>query len=96
MAKLKYPPQAGEKRLCLSLFCMMMLGVISTVAIIYSIVLVYLPSIKELQADLVGPKMCTTILTQGNLTGMDVCDGWSSCTEWCLSSVGKTHSRPDS
>ena len=29
--------------------------------------------------------MCTTLKKEGNLTGADKCDGWTSCEEWCLS-----------
>ncbi len=90
MPKLQNPPQGGEKRLCLTLFCTMMLSVISAVAIIYSIVIVYIPAMKELDSTLEGPKMCTTLATEGNLTNTDACGGekaWSSCEEWCLSMV---------
>lgn len=93
MAKIKYPPQAGERRLCLTLFCSMMLAVISSVAIIYSIVIVYIPAIDVLEANMEGPKMCTTIETMGNLTGTDTCT-WYSCKEWCLSSVSNFNFMP--
>ena len=49
MAKIQYPPQGGEKRLCLTLFCTMLLSIISAVSIIYSIVIIYVPSVRELQ-----------------------------------------------
>ena len=52
MAKMQYPPQAGEKRLCLTIFCAMMTAVMSAVVVIYSIVIVYNPSIIELQSNL--------------------------------------------
>ena len=90
MPKIQYPPQGGEKRLCLTLFCTMMLSVISAVAIIYSIVIIYIPSVNVLQSKLVGPKMCTTLIKEGNLTGIETCDKWSSCEEWCLSKVSYT------
>lgn len=87
MPKLQYPPQAGEKKLCLTLFCTMMLSVMSAVAIIYAIVIVYVPAQIVLESNLQGPKMCTTLSKQGNLSGIDVCNGWTSCAEWCLSKV---------
>ena len=71
MPKIQYPPQAGEKRLCLSIFCTMMTSVMSAVAIIYSIVIIYNPSVIELNSNLQGPKMCTTVSTQRNLKGPD-------------------------
>ena len=49
MAKIQYPPQGGEKRLCLTRFCTMLLSIISAVSIIYSIVIIYVPSVRELQ-----------------------------------------------
>ena len=49
MPKVKYPPQGGEKNLCLTLFCTMMLSVISAVAIIYAIVIIYIPSAAVLK-----------------------------------------------
>ena len=52
MPKLQNPPQAGEKRLCLSIFCSMMTAVMSAVVVIYAIVIVYKPSIIELQSNL--------------------------------------------
>ena len=44
MPKIQYPPQGGEKHLCLTLFCTMMLSVMSAVAIIYAIVIIYIPA----------------------------------------------------
>ncbi len=52
MPKLQNPPQAGEKRLCQSLFLTMLLAVISAVAVIYSTVIIYKPSFIELTASL--------------------------------------------
>ncbi len=31
------------------------------------------------------PKMCTTLQKEGNVSGADNCQGWTSCEEWCLS-----------
>ena len=44
--------------------------------------------------DLQGPKMCTTLAKLGNLSGIDVCNGWTSCVEWCLSKVSQISSSP--
>ena len=90
MPKLKNPPQGGEKYLCLTLFCTMMLSVMSAVAVIYAIVIIYVPSKRVLESNLSGPKMCTTLSMQRNLVGVDICDGWTACVEWCLSKVSLT------
>ena len=54
MPKLKNPPQGGEKYLCLTLFLTMFLSVVSAVAIIYSIVIIYLPSKIVLESNITG------------------------------------------
>ena len=56
MPKVKYPPQGGEKNLCLTLFCTMMLSVISAVAIIYAIVIIYIPSAAVLKVTKLSSK----------------------------------------
>ena len=91
MAKLKNPPQGGEKFLCITLFVTMFLSVVSTVAIIYSVVIIYLPSKKVMESNMIGPVMCTTLANERNIDNNTACgDGgyhWSSCEEWCLSTV---------
>lgn len=87
MAKLQNPPQGGEKYLCLTLFCTMMLAVVSAVAIIYSIVIIYVPSKIVLESNLTGPIMCTTLSSERKIVGIENCANWSSCEEWCLSKV---------
>ena len=52
--KLKNPPQGGEKWLCLTIFFTMLLAVVSTVGIIYAIVIIYLPSIAVLESGMTG------------------------------------------
>jgi hypothetical protein len=89
MPKILYPPQAGERNLCLSVFCTMMMSIVAAVLIIYAIVIIYLPAKIVLESTLQGPKMCTTLSKEGNLTGEEVCLGWTSCHEWCLSVVSK-------
>ena len=65
----------------------MMLSVVSAVAIIYAIVIVYVPAKKELDSNLKGPTMCTTLALEKDLVGVETCDGWTACVEWCLSKV---------
>ena len=91
MPKLQNPPQGGEKYLCLTLFCTMMLSVVSAVAIIYSIVIIYLPSKMVLESNITGPAMCTTLSMERNIDSIEFCHNWSSCEEWCLSKVCKGH-----
>ena len=50
MPKLQNPPQGGEKYLCLTLFLTMMMAVVSAVAIIYSIVIIYVPAKTVLES----------------------------------------------
>ena len=88
MPKLKNPPQGGEKYLCLTLFCTMMLSVMSAVACIYAIVIIYVPSKRVLESNLkVNPIKCTTTSMVQNIVGIENCEGWTSCIEWCLSKV---------
>jgi len=100
--KLKNPPQGGEKWLCLTIFFTMLLAVVSTVGIIYAIVIIYLPSIAVLESGMTGDVMCTTLETQRSIdtiwtpeleaAGTPTCGngtGWSSCEEWCLSTSNK-------
>ena len=54
MPKVQYPPQAGEKRLCISLFLTMMMSVVSAVIIIYCIVIIYIPAKIVLESNLTG------------------------------------------
>ena len=89
MPKIQFPPQGGEKRLCLSLFCSMIMTVIFAVLVIYAVVIIYLPAKTELESNLQGPKMCTVLSLERKLSGIEVCDGWSSCEEWCLSIVSQ-------
>ena len=65
----------------------MMLAVVSAVAIIYSIVIVYVPAKTVLDSNLQGPKMCTSLSMAQEVTGVENCEGWTSCHEWCLSKV---------
>ena len=75
MAKLKIPPQGGEKHLCITLFLTMILSVVSTVAIIYSVVIIYLPSKMVLESQMIGPVMCTTLSNARNIDDKTSCGG---------------------
>ena len=81
MPKVAYPPQAGEKRLCLTLFCTMMMSVVCCVIIIYCIVIIYIPSKNVLTSNLTGKLNlikhnlylglnCYTTLFQGLFQGL--------------------------
>jgi len=89
MPKLQNPPQGGEKYLCLTLFLTMFLSVVSAVAIIYSIVIIYLPSKIVLESNITGPVMCTTLSNTRDIDDPTPggCENWSSCEEWCLSKL---------
>lgn len=89
MPKLQNPPQGGEKYLCLTLFLTMMMAVVSAVAIIYSIVIIYVPAKTVLESNLQGPKKCTTLIMDKDIDDPKPggCENWTSCHEWCLSKV---------
>lgn len=89
MPKFKNPPQGGEKYICLTLFLTMMMSVVSAVAMIYSIVIIYLPSKAVLESNITGPAMCTTLSLERNIDSIEFCHNWSSCEEWCLSKSNK-------
>ena len=82
--KPQYPPQGGEARICCTLFIAMLLFVLSCVTMIYSTVIIYIPSMAILKSNLEGGKMCTTLSTRRHVSGLENCQGWSSCEEWCL------------
>ena len=73
------PPQDG--RICGTIcFCQMTL-VLSSVALVYLTVAIYVPSSRAMQSGIVeNPVMCTT--TRNVM--VETCD-WGSCGEWCLS-----------
>ena len=88
MPKPFLPPQGGEKWLCLGMFLTLMFSVIMIVVVIYCIVIIYDPSVKEIYSAISpDPKRCTTTLIERNVTGTpeDMNCNWSSCEEWCLS-----------
>lgn len=73
------PPQDG--RICGTICICQMTCVLSSVALVYLTVAIYMPSTRAFQSGVSEvPMMCTT--TRAITT--DNCD-WGSCGEWCLS-----------
>jgi hypothetical protein len=73
------PPQDG--RICGTICICQMTLVLSTVAIVYLTVAVYMPASKAFSSEIVEtPVMCTTT----RAVNKESCD-WGSCGEWCLS-----------
>ena len=54
MAKIQYPPQGGEKKICLSLCWMALCCVISAVLMIYFTAIIYIPGANVLQSKIEG------------------------------------------
>ncbi|KAJ8678644.1 hypothetical protein QAD02_014431 [Eretmocerus hayati] len=73
------PPQDG--RICGTICICQMTAVLSSVALVYLTVAIYMPSTRALSSGISEtPAMCTTI----RASNVDSCD-WGSCGEWCLS-----------
>lgn len=73
------PPQDG--RICGTICICQMTLILSSVALVYLTVAVYVPSSRAMQAGIVDtPIMCTTT----RAVNVETCD-WGSCGEWCLS-----------
>ncbi|KAK6631749.1 hypothetical protein RUM43_013813 [Polyplax serrata] len=73
------PPQ--DQRICGTICICQMTAVLSTVALVYLTVAIYVPSMKAFQSGISEvPVMCTTLRAVNNET----CK-WESCGEWCLS-----------
>lgn len=73
MAKIQYPPQGGEKKICLSLCWMALCCVISAVLMIYFTAIIYIPGANVLQSKIEGGKKCTTLLMERGLEGEAQC-----------------------
>ena len=56
MAKIQYPPQGGEKKICLSLCAMSLCSVISAVLMVYFTAIIYLPGANVLHSKIEGMK----------------------------------------
>ncbi|KAG8223402.1 hypothetical protein J437_LFUL003675 [Ladona fulva] len=78
------PPQ--DNRICGTICVCQMTAVLSSVALVYLSVAVYMPSMRAFKSGFdETPVMCTT--TRAVLRGADNCE-WGSCGEWCLSKSG--------
>lgn len=73
------PPQDGK--ICGTICICQMTLVLSSVAIVYLTVAIYMPSTRAMQSGIIEtPIMCTTT----RAVNRENCD-WGSCGEWCLS-----------
>ncbi|CAH0393971.1 unnamed protein product [Bemisia tabaci] len=73
------PPQDGK--ICGTICLCQMTAVLSSVALVYLTVAIYMPSMRAFQSGISEvPAMCTTT----RAVTKDTCD-WGSCGEWCLS-----------
>ncbi|KAG8338735.1 uncharacterized protein LOC124360489 [Homalodisca vitripennis] len=73
------PPQ--DNRICGTICMCQMTAVLSSVAIVYLTVAIYMPSMRAFKSGITEvPAMCTTT----RAVTKDNCD-WGSCGEWCLS-----------
>ena len=63
MAKIQYPPQGGEKKICLSLCFMALCSVLSGVLMVYFAAIIYIPGSTILQSKIEGKKyfLCASI-----------------------------------
>ena len=77
-----------ERAVCGTLCLCLAIAVMSSVALVYLTVIVYVPSQRELSSGINDvPVMCTT--TERKVINDDiVACRWSSCSEWCLSKGG--------
>lgn len=77
--ELVVPPQ--DTRICGTICVCQMTAVLSSVAIVYLTVAIYMPTVREFQSGISEePVVCTTTRNVSS----QKCD-WSSCSEWCLS-----------
>lgn len=73
------PPQDGK--ICGTICICQMTLVLSSVALVYLTVAIYVPSTRAMQSGILEePVMCTTT----RAAQVETCD-WGSCGEWCLS-----------
>lgn len=73
------PPQ--DNRICGTICLCQMTLVLSSVALVYLTVAIYVPSSRAIQSGIFEePVMCTTTRS----VQVETCD-WGSCGEWCLS-----------
>lgn len=73
------PPQ--DQKICGTICLCQMTAVLSSVALVYLTVAIYVPSLRAFQSGInETPVMCTTI----EAATREACE-WGSCGEWCLS-----------
>ncbi len=80
--------EGKERAVCGTLCLCLAAAVMSSVALVYLTVIVYVPSQRELSSGINDvPVMCTTTERKVINDDMVACR-WSSCSEWCLSKGG--------
>lgn len=77
-----------ERALCSSLCMCLALAVMSTVAMVYLTVIVYLPAKRELSSGVGDTSVMCTTIDKREVKGDIAACRWSSCGEWCLSRGG--------
>nr|XP_040575165.1 LOW QUALITY PROTEIN: uncharacterized protein LOC121124116 [Lepeophtheirus salmonis] len=82
------PVRKNSSFICGTLCICMAVSVLSSVALVYLTVIIYLPSSRELSSG-IGEQnvMCTTVEKKKIVDDVLACK-WSSCGEWCLSKGG--------
>lgn len=73
------PPQ--DSKICGTICLCQMTAVLSSVALVYLTVAIYMPSLRAFESGIIEtPVMCTTVKNNT----VEICE-WGSCGEWCLS-----------
>ena len=85
----EYRAMSRRERLMCGTLCLCLgLSVMSSVALVYLTVIIYLPAQRELGSGFgEAPVMCTTVERVAVTGDIEACK-WSSCSEWCLSKGG--------
>ena len=87
-SKLKAAMSTRERAVCGTLCLCLAVSVMSSVALVYLTVIIYLPAQRELRSGIGETSvMCTTIEHKKISDDINACK-WSSCSEWCLSKGG--------
>ncbi len=77
-----------ERVICGSLCLCLALAVLSAVAMVYLMVIIYIPSQREMTSGIGELSvMCTTVERRKIHGDIEACR-WASCSEWCLSKGG--------
>ena len=77
-----------ERAVCGTLCLCLAVSVMSSVALIYLTVIIYLPAQRELQSGISETSVMCTTIEHRNITDDIAACKWSSCSEWCLSKGG--------